>query len=193
MTKAEAAMPGISDEERRLYLRVSRDKTNLVPPTRATWLHLASVQLPNGEDGKPGDNMQVAESWDYPQPCDGVTADDMRWARTLVGRDAAYRTDQRAESWVGYAVAEHLGLDVGCHGSRERTDIQKGNRKRVSTIIGTWINNGVLAEENRRDEKARKDFNFVVPGPWKDEPGPPAKGHARQAAMERDNDDDAPF
>ena len=44
MTAQEAEMPKIAAEERRHYLRVSRDKTNLAPPGKATWVHLVSAE-----------------------------------------------------------------------------------------------------------------------------------------------------
>ncbi len=40
MTAEEAKLPKIGAEDRRLYLRVSRDKVNLVPAGKAMWVHL---------------------------------------------------------------------------------------------------------------------------------------------------------
>jgi RecA-family ATPase len=48
MTKPEAEAHGISDDERRLHLRISRDKTNMAPPGKARWMRLASVDIGNG-------------------------------------------------------------------------------------------------------------------------------------------------
>jgi hypothetical protein len=42
-----------------------------------------------------------------------------------------------------------------------------GDRKRIATIIKTWISNGVLAVEKRKDEN-RHDREFIVPGSWKE-------------------------
>ena len=47
MTSEEAELPKIAPEERRHYLRVLRDKTNLAPPGKATWIRLVSVELPD--------------------------------------------------------------------------------------------------------------------------------------------------
>ena len=145
MTAQEAEMPKIAAEERRHYLRVSRDKTNLAPPGKATWVHLVSVELPNGDGVRPGDNVQAVEAWDYPQAFDGVTTDDMRWAREEVRRKA-YRTQPRSPEWFGYALADRLGLDIGdpetAHASRDLDE--KGNWRRITTVIKTWLDNGVL-------------------------------------------------
>jgi DNA-directed RNA polymerase subunit H (RpoH/RPB5) len=40
MTAEEAKLPKIGAEDRRLNLRVSRDKVNLVPAGKAMWVHL---------------------------------------------------------------------------------------------------------------------------------------------------------
>jgi hypothetical protein len=84
MTSAEAEMPKIEPEERRHYLRVSRDKTNLAPPGKATWIHFAGVELPNGAHGLPGDNVHVTVCWDYPEAFAGMSSEDMHFARSLV-------------------------------------------------------------------------------------------------------------
>jgi hypothetical protein len=157
MSKEDAEIPQISDEDRRRYLRISRDKTNLVPPAKATWIRLASVDLPNSSDELPGDNVQVAETWDYPQPFDNVTADDMRWMRDTV-RAGNYRVDPRSPDWVGLPLIEHLGLDPDTAGSR----------KRAAAILRAWFQNRVLATETRKDG-IRHNRKFVIPGSWNEE------------------------
>jgi hypothetical protein len=158
MTVAEADMPKIEPEERRHYLRVSRDKTNLAPPGKATWIHLVGVELPNGDGGLHGDNVQVATGWDYPQPFAGMSSDDMRFARDLVRNNPNFRADPRSPEWFGIPLAARLKLNPN----------NKGDRKRISTIIRTWVANKTLAIELRRDEK-RREREFVVLGPWNDD------------------------
>lgn len=168
MNKDDAGLPKIAERDRQLYLRVTRGKANYVPPTDAMWIHLASVALPNDGDGESGDNVQCAARWDYPQPFDGVTADHMREMRRQVCLNPNYRTDARSPDWVGFALARLLGLDIGKHGDK-RTDEQDGNRRKVSAILAAWFANGVLSEEMRRDEKARKEFGYAAPGNWEDD------------------------
>jgi AAA domain/Bifunctional DNA primase/polymerase, N-terminal len=166
MTKEEAEMPQIEPEERRHFLRVARDKTNLAPPGKATWVHLISIDLPNKEGMLPGDKVQAAEPWTYPQPFDGVTPNDMRWAREEV-RHTHYRTAPNSPAWFGYAVAKRLGMDIGDHGNSADWSLsEKGNRKRVASILRTWIDRGVLSKEKREDEAQRKEFEFFIPGNW---------------------------
>jgi hypothetical protein len=60
MGEKEAEEVGIPVHERSLYVRVDRGKGNMAPPSRATWIHLANVDLPNG------DEVGVVEPWDHP-------------------------------------------------------------------------------------------------------------------------------
>ena len=158
MSGAEAEMPKIEPEERRHYLRVSRDKTNLAPPGKATWIHLAGIELPNGDDSGPGDNVHVAVCWDYPQAFAGVSADDMRFARNLVRDNPDLRADPRSPEWIGIPLAARLKLDPD----------DKGDRKQISAIIRTWIINKVLAVETRPGPDRHKR-QYVVVGPWTDD------------------------
>jgi hypothetical protein len=160
MTAQEAELPKIEPEERRHYLRVNRDKTNLAPPGKATWIHLASIELPNGDGDRPGDHVQAAEPWDYPQPFDNVTTNDMHWMRESV-RNGNYRREPRSPDWVGLPLLKHLKLDSD----------DRGDRKKVSAILKTWFDNGVLATEEREDEHRHKK-DFVIPGPWNDDAPP---------------------
>jgi hypothetical protein len=154
MTAAEAEMPKITPEQRRHYLRVSRDKTNLAPPGKAAWVRLVDVELPNRDGGRPGDHVQAVEAWDYPQAFDGVKADDMRWMRDTV-RLGDYRRDPRSPDWVGRPLADRLKLNAD----------DPGDRRKLTAILQTWFANGVLAVERHRDAR-RHEKEFVVPGEW---------------------------
>jgi hypothetical protein len=158
MSERDAELPKIEPEERRHYLRVSRDKTNLAPPGKATWVHLVDVELPNGDGGYQGDHVQVATAWDYPQPFDGMNADDMRHVRDLVRTNPNYRYDPRSPDWLGVAVATRLKLNP--------TD--KGDRKRIGAIIRAWIVNKALSVELRRDD-SRHEREYMILGSWNDD------------------------
>jgi hypothetical protein len=157
MTAEEAELPKIEPEDRRQYLRVARDKTNLVPAGKAIWIRLASVELPNSEGLKPGDSVQVVEAWDYPQPFDNVTVEDMHWMRGAV-RQGSYRASPRSPNWVGCLLAARLGLDVN----------DPGDRRRLNSILRIWFANGVLAVETRTDAQ-RHSREYVIPGQWKED------------------------
>jgi hypothetical protein len=161
MTAKEAELPKIIGEDRRLYLRVARDKSNMAPPAKACWMHLKDIELPNGElpngDSNlsiPGDHVQAAEPWTYPQPFEGVATEDMHWMRDTV-RAGNYRKDPRSPDWAGLPLLAHLKLNPA----------DKSNRKKAGEIIRLWIGNRVLKVEQRPDEK-RRDREFLAPGDW---------------------------
>jgi AAA domain len=151
MSKEEAQSAKIDEEQRKLYLRVSRDKANMAPPTKAKWMRLVSIDIGNG------DHVQAAAAWQFPQPFDDISVEDIHFMRDQVRRQS-YRTSARSPDWVGYPLMEHLGLDKD----------DRADRARTNAILKMWFENGALAIETRKDE-ARRDKEFVIPGTWRDE------------------------
>ena len=112
MTKDEAKLPAITPEDRRYYIRVNRDKVNLAPAAKATWVHLVGIELPNGPPGL-GDNVQVATTFDYPAPLSNLTSAHMVAIREEVKRCADWRKDSRAgANWIGIPIAKIMGVDA---------------------------------------------------------------------------------
>jgi hypothetical protein len=156
MSKVEAETHGVKDENRRLHLRISRDKTNMAPPGKARWMLLASIDIGNETATLPADNVQAAMPWNYPKAFDGVTVETMHFMRAQVSKQS-YRKDVRSPEWVGKPLLEHLGLNAD----------DKGARARVRAILDAWFGNGVLALEQRHDGN-RHMREYVIPGNWKD-------------------------
>jgi hypothetical protein len=126
-----------------------------MPATKATWFHLVSIGLPNGDDIRPGDQVQAIEAWGYPQPFDNVTTDDMRWARDAA-RQGSYRHDPRSHEWFGYPLARHLELDPDA------------DRKKLNAILRIWLANVVLELESRKGSD-RHEHQYFVPGNWNED------------------------
>ena len=150
MTAAEAENAGIDGEERRLFLRVARDKQNMTKPDKARWVRLIGMDIGNG------DNVQAVVGWAFPKAFDGVSTESMHFMRAIVSK-GDYRTESRSPDWVGYPLLKHLGL---------KPDNRK-DRKKILQIMETWFANGVLATETRTDSQ-RKQREFVIAGPWRD-------------------------
>jgi hypothetical protein len=156
MKPIEAEAAGIKGEKaHRCYFRIDRDKANMALAEAAKWVRLVDVPLANG------DHVGAVEAWEYPRPFDSVTVADMRTVR-----EAARRAEQAGspymlapqakERWIGAAVAERLDLDLA----------NTGHCKRISSLIKTWRQNGVLKVEERMDPRHRNKRNVVVPGNW---------------------------
>jgi hypothetical protein len=153
MTADEAKQLGIAQEDRRLHVRVSNGKANMGPLGKADWIKISVENMPNG------DQVACASPWKPPNPFQGVSTADMHKCRTLA-QTGAYRADSRSAEWIGYVIADMLNIKVAHGADNNREDLA-----RIKQIVKTWIKNGVLAIEKRRDSN-RKDREFVVPGSW---------------------------
>jgi hypothetical protein len=159
MTPAEAGAAGLKgDKVHRSYFRIDRDRGNMAPADAATWAHLVDVHLANG------DHVAALERFDYPKPFDGVTTADMEAVRAEARRaDQAGNPyllgTQAKERWIGAAVAQRLELDLA----------DKGHCMRISKLIRTWRQNGVL-KVDACPGKNRHKVNVVIPGNWNEGP-----------------------
>jgi len=156
MSKDEADKAGVG-EERGYYFRVDGAgvaKGNLGPPSsKAEWFKLESVDLGNGTEEFPlGDQVGVVTRWQWPDAFAGVTVADIPkvQAAVAIGR---WREHQKAKDWVGYAVAQALGLDAS----------DKKQRAKIAAMLKQWIANGVLVVTEGTDA-ARMKRAFVEVG-----------------------------
>jgi hypothetical protein len=178
MTEKEAGAAGIKGEKaQRSYFRVDRDRGNMAPADAATWAHLVDVHLANG------DHVAALERFEYPKAFDNVTTADMQAvraeARRAAGAGNPYMLGTQAkERWIGAAVAQRLELDV----------TNTGHCRRISSLVKTWCQNGVLKVDSRKDPKTRKVRNVVIPGNWNDGPTRAADNRDLEASEYYDPD-----
>jgi hypothetical protein len=159
MTPDEAAKLGMTEDDRKLHIRIANGKANMGPLGKAKWMKLVVEDLVNG------DRVATASPWSPPDPFHGVTTADMELARTLAAT-GGYRADKRSPKWFGYALALHFNLKVSHAGVTEPKDLA-----RVQSIMKTWLNTKVLDIEERKDDE-HKTRSFIIPGSFK--PTPPA-------------------
>jgi AAA domain len=153
MTSTEATKLGIDEDQRRLHIRIDGGKNNPGPIAAATWLKLEVANLPNG------DAVAVATPWNPPNHFKGVTTAQMKECRKAA-QGGAYRADIQAKDWFGYKVAEIIKTPLKPGGERDKAAFAK-----VSAIIKKWLDNDVLAIEEREAPGQRKTRKFIVPGP----------------------------
>jgi AAA domain-containing protein len=127
------------------FFRVDDGKSSLAPPGEvADWYHLRSVQLSNG------DNVGIVERAAVISAFEGVTTAHLRAVQDrLAGKAGGCAENIRAADWVGYLVAEVLGLNLD-----DATE-----RLRVHSIIRTWIQNRALVvrvEPRAKDGRPQK-------------------------------------
>lgn len=147
MTDDEAEKAGVKTPW--LHFRANLSKTNYAPPPeRAEWFKLESVELPNG------DNVGVVVPWKWPDAFEAVTPDHTRRVQQVIdGKNL--RKDPRAKDWVGYEIAEVLGLEIA----------EGRNRQMVIECLSTWLKNGVLKAESITD-KNRNRVEIINVGEW---------------------------
>ncbi len=148
MGSKEAEQARIEQEQRFRYFRVDSGKQNLAPPEKAKWRYLHSIDLPNG------DNVQVVESWKFPEPVNSVTQEEMEFVQASAREGIYNRWDSRAKYWIGRPLASLIGLDPQ----------NKADRQDIYTKLNACRKNGMIAIQSRQDAQ-RRVREFVVPGP----------------------------
>ena len=153
MSKEEAEKAGV--EQHRRYFRVDDGKANLAPPAEEReWYELKSIFLGNGVDAfDPGDNVGVVGRWKWPNPLDHVeSVKDLAAVQQKIS-GGEWRANDQATDWAGLAVAEVLGLDIK----------EPAVRHSVKRLLRTWVANGVLKEEERKDA-TRRSRKYIIVG-----------------------------
>lgn len=166
MTKDEAK--SFSAETARRLFRFTEVSSNLsIPaPDSQQWMELASVNLNNGvgddmDMPHKGDSVGAVRLFDTPAARQLAVAeavgDGARQAAVMAAISAQeWRLSDKAENWVGVPIAQTLGLDK----------TSKEGRAQIRNLIGEWIRQGILVEENRLN-KARQLKTFVMVGDTK--------------------------
>ena len=149
MTDDEAAKAGADSPW--AHIRIDDGKQNNLPPAKARWFHLQSVPLPHGDDAG------VATPWEWPDPFAGIKVSDLLAVQKAVGA-GRFRENPQAKDWVGRPVAQVLGLDI----------TRKWDRKRISALIKTWLENEALVKVEGQDDR-RKMKTFIEVGTWASE------------------------
>jgi hypothetical protein len=161
MTPQEAITAGVDNH--RSFFRVIRDKANLTPsPDKSDWYHLVDVPLANG------DHVGVVTPWVWPDAFEGVKVEHLIQVQQAV-RDHRYRRDSQAKDWVGHAVGRVLGIDTRkpnkASDDAKTMKALKANRAKVSSLLATWVHEGVLGEIKGPDEN-RIERIFTEVGKW---------------------------
>jgi hypothetical protein len=132
------------DGDRRRYFRVATAKANLaVADGEGQWREIVSVPLGNGEE------VGAVAAWSLP----GLASDEQLAEIRSALQGGKFRLDVRAKDWAGMPVARILGLDPA----------KPANRRRLRRALRGWIDDGVLAIHERKDEERRPRPYVVVP------------------------------
>jgi hypothetical protein len=143
MSTEEADNFSISHDRRRFYFWVNPyGKSNITPPNKSrVWYQMASFDFNNGTDEWDNDSVGVAESWNVPDSLEGVTGCHVEeLSRKLLNATDEYlltncRKDVQAKgSWIGYLIAEIVGLDAD----------DRMEQNKIKGIVQEWLRAKVL-------------------------------------------------
>jgi hypothetical protein len=147
MTEEEASRAGL--ETHRRHFRVFDDKANLAPAAAdADWFQMIGVELGNG------DNVGVVARWRWPNPLDDVSVADLVAVQKAID-GKGYRANVQAQQWVGRAIADVLGLDIGDAAAMQQ----------VKGLLRIWLANGALVITTTKDGKGT-ERPIVEVGRW---------------------------
>jgi hypothetical protein len=167
MSKEDAELLGVSENDRASLVRLDNGKVNLVRKSLTPrWFRLVGVSIGNGNEIYPnGDEIQVVERWHPPDHFKGVSYEV--WNKILddiaagPGEGSYYSDHPKAKDRQAWkVVAQHTGK----------------TEKASKLIVKTWKKGEVIKLEPHYDEDTRKSpLGFEVddskrPGPRGDAP-----------------------
>ncbi|MGA0564472.1 AAA family ATPase [Ancylobacter sp. VNQ12] len=153
MSQDEASKAGV--ENRHVHFRATDAKANMAPKSESSrWYKIESVDLMNATPGRPSDQVGVVTTWKWPDAMAGMTAADLLEVQKKVNA-GAWKDSSQSGEWVGYAVADVLGLSVE----------DPKDKERIKAMLKAWKASGALKVEMREDAH-RKNRPFVVVGEW---------------------------
>lgn len=168
MTPKEAERFGIPPKERWNHFRVENGKANLAPAADARWCHMANVPLNNCTPAYPlGDRVGVVERWTPPTAANGSAADLAAVQAALAGLGPDQRRASLAsDGWVGYAIADALGMDIGQpkQKAETRTPEQAFDLALVKGLIRDWLAGGGLVRKDARDDRQGRPVKVIAVG-----------------------------
>ena len=155
VSEEDATRLGVDAKEALGIMRVDDGKANLAPPAeKAVYRRMIGVQLPNEEW------VGVATEFTLPDLFDGVTTKMTRQVQDIVAgaeeKEEPLRANPQAKKWVGNAIGHVIGLDPE----------DEGERRKLSSIIKTWIKTNVLAVEAVPDKRNGREAPCVIVGEW---------------------------
>lgn len=148
MSPDEAQQFGITEADRRSYIRYDRAKVNIAAPSRgAQWFRLVGVPLGNGAGIYPhGDEVQTVEPWQPPDTWGGL--DHPLLNRVLDQIEAGLPDGSRYSDAA--KADERAAWKVVTQHAPDKTE------KQAREVIRAWVKSGTLYAEDYDDAISRK-------------------------------------
>ena len=152
MTKDEAEKANV--ENQYSYVSIANAKANLAPrEAKAKWIEIKSIDIGNGNEFEGGgDSVGVTAPWNWPDPFEDISIDDLRACQDAIAA-GKWRDNPQAKEWVGNPIAQVLGLEIE----------NKADKAKIIGLQKTWITNGALKKVEGYDDKRNLRY-FVEVG-----------------------------
>jgi hypothetical protein len=158
MSREEADVYQVSEEERRRLIRLNDGKLNLSLKADPTWYRLASINIGNRTEEYPnGDNIQAVETWEPPDMWSEMPPS--LCCRIIDEIDAGMPDGERYSKHN--RAAERAAWKVVMKHKPDLTEVQ------AKKAIATWVKNGILYEEPYDSKKERKSALGLYANPAK--------------------------
>ena len=175
MAPTEARSLGTNPESCHQYVRIDNGKANLAPAAGATWVRLVGVPLGNGTSDYPnGDNVQTVERWTLPTVAQRGAVSDAEAARVQTAIQQAAPDERRQSStspdWIGYLIADALGLHLGAHTKPKagRGGFEEQDRLKVRDVIRQGTESGWFDTADEKIEGRKTHLCIVIKTPIAD-------------------------
>lgn len=157
MSKDMAQELAVPECDRRKYFSVYDDKNNKAPSALAAeWYEFVGVDLGNGDETGPADNIGAVVRWHAPDNIGGVTPVMLGKIQALIDRNPdRSRKHSSSSDWAGKHVAYALDMNLD----------KPGDFARVKRMLETWVANGALRTVERMGPQ-RKPVDFLEVGAW---------------------------
>jgi hypothetical protein len=138
------------------YFRLDKGKVNMTRKGGSSYFKFVSVELPNGRDGGPGDDVGTVELVIPPNAAIELSESDIAFlVAETANSDCAEKP--QAENWFGFIIAKHFDLDP---------DSGLG-RVKIEGVIRDLKQRKLLKVERRRGKNQKKTDrrarNYYVP------------------------------
>jgi hypothetical protein len=154
MSEDDARVFGISQEDRRDYIRVDSGKPNIARRNRnAKWFRLVSVTLDNQTGQYPaGDEVQTVEPWSPPDMWTGTTSLGLNAVLTDIDRGL---TDTNGNP-TGQRYSDHNAAKDRAAWKVVQKHYPQKTKEQCRQIIAKWLETELLYPEDYDDPVERK-------------------------------------
>ena len=150
---------------RKSYFKVRDGKSNLAPGAFDAWMRMVGVPLGNSTGfWTDGDTVGVCTAYN-PEAVEVVLSDEEVQAIVKAISDLAEapRHEERAKDWVGYVVADALGVNIGFGLKKaDQSADQRKARVEIRAKIGLLMKTGTLSTTAQRNTRDGRNVIVVV-------------------------------